>query len=191
MNVVETKLHGVYVFEPKPIQDFRGYNMRVFADDIAATAGIDHRELVQENQVYSRFGVMRGLHARKVLREGKLISCVRGEIWDVAVDVRPWSPTYLQWQAFVLDDITWKQVWLPPGVLHGHQILSRDGALLRYKVTERYDPTWDIAVRWDDPELAIPWPVDVIVSERDKEAYWLEDAKPLFSEWYGTEAPSD
>jgi dTDP-4-dehydrorhamnose 3,5-epimerase len=191
MHVTQTSLHGVYEFEPRAIQDARGYNMRVFADDVHAKGGVDHAALVQENQVYSRYGVVRGLHARRNLTEGKLVSCVRGEIWDVAVDVRPWSPTFLRWQGFVLDDRTWKQVFLPPGILHGHQILSQEGALLRYRVDERYDPSWDVAVRWDDPDLAIPWPIQPpIVSQRDRDALSLSEAREHFEAWYGTLPPT-
>lgn len=187
MTPSTTDLDGVVVLTPHPIQDQRGYNMRVFADDVVEDAtGRGPGAFLQENQVHSRAGVVRALHARRDLEEGKLVSCARGEIWDVVVDARPWSPTYRRWQAFVLDDMTHRQVWIPPGCLHGHQVLSHDGALLRYRTTARYEGGLDVTVAHDDPAFAIPWPLPPILSQRDADAGSFADVEPHLVDWFGT-----
>ncbi len=187
-----TTIHGVVEFLPSPIEDHRGYNMRIFADDLVAEHGIDPVHFLQENQVFSQRGVVRALHSRRELKEGKLVSASRGSIFDVAVDVRPWSPTYLTWESFILDDVDWRQVWLPPGVLHGHQVVSDGGAMLRYRTTERHDDAKNLEVAWDDPDLAIPWPItdDVILSDRDRNAPKLSEVEHEFVRYFGAEPPS-
>lgn len=186
MTPEKTTLQDVVTFLPQPIQDARGYNMRVFADDVVAEAiAVEPGAFLQENQVHSRRGVVRALHARRDLAEGKLVSCARGEIWDVVVDIRPWSATYRSWEAFVLDDMTHRQVWIPPGCLHGHQVLSDDGALLRYRTTARYEGGLDVTVAHDDPAFGIPWPLAPLLSERDRLAGSFADVEPQLHDWFG------
>jgi dTDP-4-dehydrorhamnose 3,5-epimerase len=189
LSVHDTSLHGVKLIEPAPVPDDRGFYMRVFSADVAAEAGIDHTTLVQENQMRSRRRVVRGLHMRSELSEAKLVRCARGEVFDVAVDLRPWSPTFLQWESFALDDERNLQVYIPPGCAHGMQALS-EVADVCYRVDAFYEPGLDAAVSWSDPELAIPWPLeDPIVSERDRAAPPLEEIKPRLESWYGDSPP--
>lgn len=189
MRVSESTLHGVYVFEPEPRTDERGFFMRVFSADVHARGGIDHTALVQENQSRSRRGTIRGLHTRRALSEAKLVRCVRGGVWDVAVDLRPWSPTFGRWESFELDEDQHRQVYIPPGFAHGFQAVT-DLADVCYRVDAYYEPDLDVAIAYDDPDLAIPWPLDEpIVSERDRTAPHLAEVRHLLADWYGSEAP--
>lgn len=190
VKVQETSIHGVKLIQPEPRPDERGFFVRVFDAELYAEAGIDHTRLVQENQSRSRRRTIRGLHTRSNLTESKLIRCARGEIFDVVVDLRPWSPTFLRWERFLLDDVTFAQLWVPPGCAHGFQALS-DVADVCYRVDAAYDPTVDVAVLYCDPELAIPWPLpEPIVSARDRAAPPLAEVRPLLEEWYGSEPPA-
>jgi len=190
MLIHETSLYGVKLIEPKPIPDDRGWYMRVFSSDIHVQAGIDHTKLVQENQMRSRRRVVRGLHMRSHLSEAKLIRCSHGEVFDVAVDLRPWSPTFLRWEHFMLDDQSNHQVYIPAGCAHGLQAIS-EIADVCYRVDAFYEPALEAAVSWSDPELGIPWPLDdPIISERDRAAPTLEEIKPRLEDWYGTYEPA-
>jgi dTDP-4-dehydrorhamnose 3,5-epimerase len=190
MLIHETSLYGVKLIEPRPIPDDRGWYMRVFSSDIHGEAGIDHTKLVQENQMHSRRRVIRGLHMRKHLSEAKLVRCAHGEVFDVAVDLRPWSPSFLRWEHFMLDDRRNLQVYIPPGCAHGLQAIS-DVADVCYRVDAFYEPELDTAVSWSDPEIGIPWPLDdPILSERDAAAPTLEQIRPHLEDWYGAEEPS-
>src|SRR4029079_17409457 len=124
---------------------------------VLAAAGLP-TAFVEESQSRSRRGVLRGLHGRAALSEGKLVRCARGEVFEVVVDLRPWSPTFSQWESFALDDVAHRQVWVPPGMVHGFEVLSEEADIC-YRMDAAYDPSLDIAVSWDDPELAIPWPL--------------------------------
>jgi dTDP-4-dehydrorhamnose 3,5-epimerase len=189
MEIHETLLHGVRLIEPEPIRDERGWFLRVFSADIHGGAGIDHTKLVQENQSRSRHRTIRGLHMRSSLSEAKLVRCVRGEIFDVVADLRPWSPTFLKWERFILDDYEHLQVYIPPGCAHGFQVLS-DFADVCYRVDAYYEPSLDVAVAWNDPEIGIPWPLpDPLVSQRDKNAPLLSEIRPHLTEWFGETAP--
>lgn len=190
MEITETTLHGVVLIAPRPIPDDRGWFTRVFDVDEHARAGIDHTALVQENHSRSRRGVLRGLHTRAELREAKLVRCARGRIFDVAVDLRPWSPTFLRSEHFWLDDERHLQVYLPAGFAHGFQALSEEADVC-YRVDAPYEPGKDIALAWNDPELAIPWPLpDPVVSERDAAAPALAEHRPHLDAWFGTAAPT-
>ncbi|HVM40366.1 MAG TPA: dTDP-4-dehydrorhamnose 3,5-epimerase family protein [Acidimicrobiia bacterium] len=190
MEVSETSLHGVRLIRPEPRPDDRGWFLRVFDADLYSAAGIDHTRYVQENQSRSRHRTIRGLHTRSNLTEAKLIRCARGAVFDVVVDLRPWSPSFLQWESFHLDDEAHLQLSVPPGCAHGFQALS-DWADLCYRVDSPYDAALDVAVSYRDPELAIPWPLDdPVVSERDLAAPALADLRPQFETWYGTSPPT-
>jgi dTDP-4-dehydrorhamnose 3,5-epimerase len=191
MVIHETTIHGVKLVEPQPIPDDRGWYMRVFSADIHAQAGIDHTKLVQENQMRSRRRVIRGLHTRTELSEAKLVRCTHGEVFDVVVDLRPWSPSFLSWENFILDDSRNLQVYIPPGCAHGVQALS-EIADICYRVDDFYRPELDAAVAWDDPELAIPWPLeDPVLSERDRAAPALSEVRPQLETWYGEREPAN
>ncbi|HLF99064.1 MAG TPA: dTDP-4-dehydrorhamnose 3,5-epimerase family protein [Acidimicrobiia bacterium] len=178
------------VITPEPRRDERGWFLRVFDAASYAAAGIDHTRLVQENQSRSKRRTIRGLHGRCALSEAKLIRCVRGSLFDVVVDLRPWSPTFLQWESFDLDDDTHTQIYVPAGFAHGFQALA-EPTDIGYRVDSPYDPALDVAVAFDDPDLAIPWPLDdPIVSERDRDAPRLSDIRDQLTNWYGTDAPA-
>jgi dTDP-4-dehydrorhamnose 3,5-epimerase len=180
------KLDGVIVFEPKPIHDERGFFTRTFDGEVAASAGLELRTLVQDSQSRSSQGVVRGLHLRTDGGEGKLVRCSSGGIFDVAVDLRPASPTYRQWMSVILDDVDHRSVWLPAGLAHGFQVLT-ESADVCYRIDRVHRPEHDAAIRHDDSELAIPWPLPVQgLSARDAGAPCLAMVEPMLSDWFGT-----
>lgn len=159
--------------------------------DVLQAGGIDPRSFVQENQSRSRRGTLRGLHMSKHLSESKLARCARGTIFEVVVDLRPWSSTFGRWEQFWLDDETHRQVFVPPGCAHGFQVVS-DSADVCYKHDAYYAPELEGALAWDDPELALPWPLrDPILSERDRQAPSLAEIRPDLGTWYGSGRPSN
>ena len=185
MKALPGELDGVVVFEPKPIHDERGFFTRTFDGEVAATAGLELRTLVQDSQSRSSLGVVRGLHLRTDGGEGKLVRCSSGAILDVAVDLRPASPTYRRWMSVVLDDVDHRSVWLPAGLAHGFQVLS-DTADVCYRIDRVHQPGFDAAICHDDPELAIPWPLPVRgLSPRDRAAPSLAVVEPMLSDWFG------
>lgn len=156
MNIVETPLPGVLLFEPRVFGDSRGFFVESFRASWLAQAGID-ATFVQDNQSRSRRGVLRGLHYQRVNPQGKLVRAARGEVYDVAVDIRRDSPYFGQWFGTRLDDVSHRLLWIPPGFAHGFCVLS-DEADFAYKCTQYYDAASDAGVRWDDPALGIDWP---------------------------------
>jgi dTDP-4-dehydrorhamnose 3,5-epimerase len=159
--------------------------MRSFDASLFAEVGIDHTTLVQENHSRSTHRVIRGLHVRTQLREAKLVRVVRGAVFDVVVDLRPGSPTFLQWRGFVLDDVAHQQVLVPAGCAHGFQALS-DVVDVCYKVDAAYDQELDLSIAWDDPEIRVDWPLaDPVLSARDRQAPPLADVLPHLSTWFG------
>ena len=185
MKALPGELDGVIVFEPKPIHDERGFFTRTFDGEVAASAGLELTTLVQDSQSRSSLGVVRGLHLRTDGGEGKLVRCSSGAIFDVAVDLRPASPTYRTWMTVVLDDVDHRSVWLPAGLAHGFQVLT-DTADVCYRIDRVHQPEHDTAIRHDDPELAIPWPLPVRgLSVRDRAAPSLAVVEPMLSEWFG------
>ncbi len=167
MRIVETDLPGVLRFEPKVYPDNRGFFVELFREKWLAQAGIDVT-FVQDNQSRSRRGVLRGLHYQLEHPQGKLIRVSRGAIFDVAVDIRVGSPTFGTWTSCILDDVSHHQLYIPPGFAHGLLVLS-DEADVVYKCTDYYDPGGQYGIAWDDPELAIAWPLDeVLLSEKDR-----------------------
>lgn len=186
MHRLESPIEGLCVLEPAPIVDERGWFLRVFDRDTHAGAGIDHTRLVQENHSRSRRGTLRGLHVRCDLVEDKLVRCARGRVYDVIVDLRPWSSTFLRWTSVELDDETHRQVLVPAGCAHGFQALS-ELADVCYRVTAEYDKSKDVALAWNDRRLAIPWPIrDPLLSERDRQAPPLEDLLDKLPSWFGS-----
>ena len=177
MNVIKTKLKDCIIIEPKVFGDERGFFLETFqADRYADLAGIT-LNFVQDNHSRSSKGVLRGLHFQKTKPQGKLVRVVKGEVYDVAVDIRQGSPTFGQWDAVILSGENKTQFWVPPGFAHGFVVLS-ETADFEYKCTDYYDPSDEGSLLWSDPVLNIPWPVDnPQLSEKDKNASRLDELK--------------
>ena len=168
MHVEPTLLPDVLVFSPSPYVDQRGFFTRTFDADVARAHGIDPATFVQDSQSRSTLATLRGLHGRDGGGEAKLVRVARGAILDVIVDARPSSPTYGGHQTFRLDDEEFRLLYVPRGFLHGFQVLS-DVADICYRIDRPHDPAEDISVRYDDPDLAISWPLPVgHLSPRDR-----------------------
>lgn len=167
MRIESSDLEGVLVMTPAPHHDDRGFFVRTFDATLAREHGIRVEELVQDSQSRSHRGVIRGLHGRGGAGEAKLVRCARGAVWDVVVDIRIGSATFGRWQATVLDDQTFRHLYVPPGFLHGFQVLT-DESDVCYRIDREHDPTEDLSVHYADPELAVPWPAaPALVSVRD------------------------
>ena len=176
MNIIQTKLANCVIIEPKVYGDDRGFFLETFQAERYASAGIT-LPFVQDNHSRSSKGVLRGLHFQKTKPQGKLVRVVRGEVYDVAVDIRLGSPTYGRWEAVVLSADNKKQCWVPPGFAHGFVVIS-DSADFEYKCTDYYDPSDEGSLLWSDPDLNIPWPIDKpILSEKDAQAPLLANLK--------------
>ena len=170
MQVRTTSLAGVLLFVPSPHYDERGLFTRTFDADIAAEQGLDPAAFRQDSQSRSRAGVVRGLHGRTGRGESKLVRCARGAVHDVIVDARPASPTFGEHESFLLDDEQFWHLYVPAGLLHGFQALT-DLADVCYRIDRPHDPAEDAAVRYDDTDLAIAWPLPVtVMSDRDAAA---------------------
>ncbi|MEW6490332.1 MAG: dTDP-4-dehydrorhamnose 3,5-epimerase [Thermodesulfobacteriota bacterium] len=178
MTLVETGLPGVWVVEPRVFGDERGFFFESFNQRAWEEAtGLPGR-FVQDNHSRSRRGVLRGLHYQIRQPQGKLVRVVAGEIFDVAVDLRPGSAAFGRWTGVRLSAENRRQLWVPQGFGHGFVVLSEAADVL-YKATDYYAPEAERAVRWDDPQLAIRWPLPAppIVSEKDRRAPFLADAE--------------
>jgi len=177
VRVVETELPGVLIVEPRVIQDDRGAFFESYRADALARHGIP--PFVQENHTQSVGGTLRGLHLQRRRMQGKLIRVVEGEIFDVAVDVRRGSPAFGRFVALTLSAANFRQCYIPPGFAHGFCVVS-DTAQVVYKCTDFYDPESELSIAWNDPALAIPWPVrDPILSARDRRSPTLADQTAL------------
>jgi dTDP-4-dehydrorhamnose 3,5-epimerase len=170
------RIAGALMFEPTPIVDERGFFCRTFDAAIAKDAGIDPNAFTQDSVSRSIQGVVRGLHVRRGAGETKLVRCSSGAIYDVILDLRPDSPTYRNWQSFELDGDGQMSLYIPNGCAHGFQALT-DVADVSYRIDRPHDPSEDVSIRFDAPELGIPWPAAVgPVSRRDQFALSLDDA---------------
>lgn len=169
MKFRETGIPDVVIVEPDVHGDARGFFLETWHAGKYADGGIP-AEFVQDNWSRSQRGILRGLHAQLDPVMGKLVRCMAGEIFDVAVDARRGSSTYGQHVSATLSGDNYAQLWIPPGFLHGFAVLS-ESADVEYKCTSVYRPEGEIAVAWNDPALAIDWPVDApALSERDRDA---------------------
>ncbi len=170
------EIPDVVLVRAKAFEDQRGFFLEAYKRSEFAAQGIP-AAFVQDNFSRSRRGVLRGLHYQKDPKaQGKLVMVLRGRIWDVAVDIRKGSPTYGRWVAAELSEDDHTMLWVPPGFAHGFCVLS-DGADVLYKCTEEYAPELDRGIRWDDPDLAIPWPVEEpVLSEKDANLPRLTEA---------------
>ncbi|CAD5354665.1 TPA: dTDP-4-dehydrorhamnose 3,5-epimerase [Citrobacter freundii] len=169
MNIINTPLSGVMVIEPRVFHDERGYFFESYNDKEFKKYISSDVSFKQDNQSKSSKGVLRGLHYQEApFEQGKLVRCVSGEVFDVAVDIRTESPTYGEWFGVVLSGENNKQLWIPPGFAHGFLTLSEHAEFL-YKTTEYYSPDHERCIKWDDVDLKIEWPsMDYIISEKDQ-----------------------
>lgn len=177
MLITPLALPEVLLLTPRVHGDARGFLVETWKEG-TLPAGLP--AFVQDNHSRSARHVLRGLHYQLRHAQGKLVRCARGRIWDVAVDVRRGSPTFGRWVGAELSDETHRQMWIPPGFAHGFVILSEVADVI-YKVTDRYDPSSERAIRWDCPRLAIEWPIDdpatLVLSERDRRAPGLDEGE--------------
>lgn len=168
MEVIDLCLPGLKLIKPKIFKDARGFFFESFQQSVYEKMGLP--AFVQDNHSFSRQGCIRGMHFQSFPGQAKLIRAGVGTIYDVAVDIRPDSPTYKQWEAVVLDDQSHHQLFIPVGFAHGFCVLTPEAHVL-YKVSTPYDPRFEKGFRWDDPMINIKWPVDSpLVSERDQQA---------------------
>jgi dTDP-4-dehydrorhamnose 3,5-epimerase len=182
MRVERGEIDGVLLFVPVPHRDDRGLFTRTFDAEVARAHGLDSASFVQDSQSRSRQGVIRGMHGRGGRGEAKLVRCARGTVLDVLVDARPGSPTFGLTSSVRLDDESFVMLYVPPGLLHGFQALTELTDVC-YRIDREHDPSEDLAVRFDDPDLKIDWPLPApVVSERDRSAgSWAELAAALSS----------
>ena len=177
MKILMTEIQGVVVIEPEVFSDARGYFLETYNAKEFAEAGISER-FVQDNQSLSKRGVLRGLHYQMEQTQGKLIRVLQGEIFDVVVDLRVESSTFGKWSGFNLSGREHKQLWIPKGFAHGFYTLS-ERADIAYKVTEFYAPRQERVILWNDPDLAISWPLkgEPVLSAKDQAGQTFREFK--------------
>jgi dTDP-4-dehydrorhamnose 3,5-epimerase len=174
MNILTCQLAGLLTLQPKVFGDARGFFFESWHRDRYRAAGIE-ADFVQDNFSLSKKGILRGLHFQNPAPQGKLVSVLAGEVYDVAVDLRRSSPTFGRWHSQALSSENKLQFFIPPGFAHGFQVLS-ETALFHYKCTEFYSPHDEASLRWDDPDLAIDWPIkEPLLSGKDAAAPRLKD----------------
>ena len=174
MRVEPTELPGVAVIEPRVHRDERGFFLETYHAGKFKAAGLE-MVFVQDNHSSSKRGTVRGLHIQVEELQGKLVRCVAGAVFDVAVDVRRGSPTYARWFGVTLSAENFKQLWIPPGFAHGFAVVS-EKAEVEYKCTALYRPDNDVAIRWNDPALGIRWPTaEPTLSAKDAAAPLLAE----------------
>lgn len=175
---IETPIEGLYVIEPSVFPDDRGFFMESYNKRDFAEIGLE-MEFIQDNHSHSKKGVLRGLHFQDKHPQGKLIRVVRGEVFDVAVDIRNGSPTFGRWYSVILSEENKRMFYVPKGFAHGFLVLSDEVDFL-YKCTDYYYPQEDCGIIWNDPEIGIDWPlngIEPILSERDKKRPLLKAMK--------------
>jgi dTDP-4-dehydrorhamnose 3,5-epimerase len=175
VKVTQLALPEVLLIDLKVFGDARGWFAETWQARRYEGAGIPEA-FVQDNLAYSQRGVLRGLHAQHPHDQGKLIQVLKGVVWDVAVDIRAGSPTFGRWVGVELSGEVAQQVWVPSGFAHGYCVLS-DEALFTYKCTDLYHPETQFSVRWDDPDIGIPWPLNgtPLLADKDRDAPRLAD----------------
>lgn len=184
LRFAETAIPGVVLVEPQVYRDDRGFLLETFQVEKYRSGGID-AVFVQDNQSYSKRGTLRGLHAQNPNAQGKLLRVIAGEIFDVVVEARRGSPVYGHFVTAVLSADNFKQIYVPPGLLHGFVVTS-DSAQVEYKCTAYYRPDAEFSVAWNDPDLAIPWPIDdPILSPKDAAAPRLREVQDRLLEYRG------
>lgn len=178
MKVIPTAIPDVLVLEPRVFGDARGFFLESFNQRAFAEATGLNPTFVQDNHSRSARGVLRGLHFQVQQPQGKLVRVVRGAVFDVAVDIRPESPTFGRWAGVELSEDNHRQLWIPPGLAHGFLVLSETADFL-YKTTDYYAPAHERSIAWNDPTLAIDWPLagaQPALSAKDQAAMSLAEA---------------
>ncbi len=179
MKFIKVERPLVILIEPQVYNDERGFFLETFRVSLFKDNGINY-DFVQENHSGSKKNVLRGLHYQVVKPQGKLVRVVKGEVFDVAVDLRRSSVTFGQWVSEVLSEDNKRILWIPPGFAHGFYVLS-DWAEVIYKTTEYYSPEYERTIIWNDPDIGIKWPisdnVEPILSEKDKKGKYLKEAE--------------
>jgi dTDP-4-dehydrorhamnose 3,5-epimerase (EC 5.1.3.13) len=177
IKVIKTKIDGLVIIEPSVFGDHRGYFMETYNEEEFHKAGLTMR-FVQDNESKSCQGVLRGLHFQTKFSQGKLVRATRGEVYDVAVDLRNGSPTYGQWAGALLTEENKTMFYIPEGFAHGFLVVSEE-AVFNYKCTNLYAPEYDGGIRWNDPEVGIKWPLEtiseVLLSEKDGQLPFLSE----------------
>lgn len=174
MNVVQTKLPGVLIFEPKVFSDGRGFFLETYSDRRYAEAGVKE-SFVQDNVSFSEKGVLRGLHFQHPQSQGKLVQVLSGSVFDVAVDIRRGSETFGKWVMAELSGNNHRQMYIPSGIAHGFCVLS-DTAMFSYKCTAYYNQAAENGIIWNDPDINIDWPVEKpVLSDKDMALKRLKD----------------
>lgn len=177
-------IDGTVIFEPVPERDEQGCVTCTFDGEVSGNAGLNAAALVQESQFRTALGAVRGLYVRSDGGENLLVRCSFGAVVDVAVDLRPTSPTYRLWMTMVLDDVAHRSVWLPPGLAHGFQALT-DFADVCCRTNRVSTSEHLVVIRHDDVDLAIPWPLEVTgVLDRDRAAPSLAVVEPMLADWF-------
>lgn len=178
----ETQIEGVYIIETGVFGDNRGYFMETYNYNDFKEAGL-HMNFVQDNQSKSKKGVLRGLHFQKEHAQGKLVRVIKGEVFDVAVDLRKNSKTYGEWVGVILSEENKKQFYVPEGFAHGFLVLS-DEAEFCYKCTDFYHPESEGGIMWNDPDIDIKWPTEkienIILSDKDQKHPKFSECKVEF-----------
>lgn len=176
----KTEIDGVYIIDVKTYGDERGYFMETYKESDFKEAGLNY-SFVQDNQSSSRKGVLRGLHFQKIHPQAKLVRVIKGEVFDVAVDLRKNSKTYGKWVGVLLSEQNHRQFMIPRGFAHGFVVVS-DYAEFAYKCDELYHPEDEGGVKWNDPDIAVEWPDvgEIILSEKDKKHPPLVESKIEF-----------
>ena len=179
-NFIKTEIEGVFIIEPTAFGDNRGYFMETYNEADFKAAGLNYT-FVQDNQSSSRKGVLRGLHFQKTYPQAKLVRVLKGEVFDVAVDLRKGSKTYGKWVGVVLSEENKRQFMVPRGFAHGFVVMS-ETAEFAYKCDEFYHPEDEGGIMWNDPEIGVEWPDvgEIILSEKDKKHPKLSESKITF-----------
>lgn len=179
---IETPIEGLYIIEQKVFGDHRGYFMETYNFEAFKAAGLD-MVFVQDNQSKSKKGVLRGMHFQTQHPQGKLVRVIKGEVYDVAIDLRKGSKTYGKWYGVLLTDENKRQFYVPEGFAHGFLVTSEEAEFV-YKCTDFYHPEFEGGILWNDPEVAIEWPLEgieeVLLSEKDRNAKTLRESKIEF-----------
>lgn len=173
---IQTPIEGLYIIEPKVFTDSRGYFMETYNYEDFKVAGLD-MIFVQDNQSKSKKGVLRGMHFQTKHTQGKLVRVIKGEVFDVAVDLRKESKTYGQWYGVFLNEENKKQFYVPEGFAHGFLVISEEAEFV-YKCTDVYHPEYEGGIAWNDPDINIRWPLEkiekILLSEKDERFPFLK-----------------
>jgi dTDP-4-dehydrorhamnose 3,5-epimerase len=185
MQVETTALPGVLIIKPKIFRDARGFFVETYHEERYRSHGMG-AHFVQDNLSQSVEGALRGLHAQLKRPQAKLVRCAEGSVWDVAVDIRVGSPTFGRWAGATLDAENGHQIFIPEGFAHGFVVLSKV-VQIEYKCTDVYVPDDQLTLRWDDPQLGIPWPLkgEPLLSDKDRNAPLLRDLMDVLPRFQG------